>query len=75
LFTEGSPQSLIRNDQQSIVSLYLDKLQSTFARVATQPKWFYNSRQSPLFAFMFAASNPAGANIAVQIANYLLKDW
>ena len=75
LFMEDSLQSLIRNDQQAIVSLYLDKLQSTFARVATQPKWFYNSRQSPLFAFMFAASNPAGANIAVQIANHLLERW
>ena len=65
----------VRSDQQAIVDAYLRKLESIFAKVAPSPKWFHNSRNSPQFAFMFAASNPSGAPIAVQIANHLLRNW
>ena len=75
LFPEDDQQLLIRDDYQAIADLYLEKLRGAFARVAPQPKWFYNSRQTPLFAFMFAAANPAGAPIAVSIANHLLNKW
>ena len=71
----GDEEVTIRSDQQAIVDLYLRKLASIFAKVAPSPKWFYNSRQSPQFAFMFAASNPAGAPIAVSIARHLLERW
>lgn len=65
----------VRGDQQAIVDLYLRKLNSVFERIAPSPKWFYNSRNSPQFAFMFAAANPSGAHIAVSIANHLLTRW
>ena len=64
-----------RNDQQSIVDAYLAKLRTVFEAVADRPRWFLNSRNSPQFAFMFAASNPAGAPIAVRIADHLLRNW
>lgn len=65
----------VRSDQRAIVDAYLHKLESIFAKIAPSPKWFHNSRNSPQFAFMFAASNPSGAPIAVQIASHLLERW
>ena len=65
----------VRSDQRAIVDAYLSKLDSIFEKVAPSSKWFCNSRNSPQFAFMFAASNPAGAPIAVNIADHLLKRW
>ena len=75
LFGEEETQS-IRDDQQAIVDFYLRKLKDIFPAVAPNPKWFRNSRESPLFAFMFAAANPGrGGQIALGIANHLLKRW
>ncbi len=73
----GSPEytKTVRDDQQAIVDLYLEKLATTFERVSPTTRWFRNSRNSPLFAMMFAATNPKGAEIAVRIANHLLKSW
>jgi len=65
----------VRSDQQAIVDAYLDKLRTVFEAAAPTPCWFLNSRNSPQFALMFAASNPAGAPIAVRIANHLLRNW
>ena len=65
----------VRNDQQAIVDAYLAKLNTVFEAVADAPRWFLNSRNSPQFALMFAASNPAGAPIAVRIADHLLRNW
>ncbi len=67
---------MVRGDQQAIVEVYLDKLRTVFPAVAPSPKWFYNSRKSPLFAFMFASANQGnGGNIALRIANHLLNRW
>ena len=74
LFPEDE-MSVIRDDQQAIVESYLEKMRAEFEMVSPEPKWLRNSKQSPLFAFMFAASNPNGAGIAVKIANHLLRDW
>ena len=65
----------VRSDQQAIVDAYLAKLKTVFEAVAPTPRWFLNSRNSPQFAFMFAASNPVGASIAVRIADHLLRNW
>ena len=66
---------VIRDDQQAIVESYLEKMRAEFEMVSPEPKWLRNSKQSPLFAFMFAASNPRGAKIAVDIADHLLREW
>ena len=72
----GNETQVIRSDQQAIVDLYLSKLRGSFPAVAANPKWFRNSRNSPLFAFMFASANPGrGGRIAVDIANHLLTRW
>ncbi len=72
----GDEMETIRQEQDAIVEVYLDKLRSVFPAVSPSPKRFYNSRSSPLFAFMFAAANPArGGQIALNIANHLLEHW
>ena len=72
----GDERQIIRAEQQAIVDLYMSKLHSSFPAVAAYPKWFRNSRNSPLFAFMFASANPGrGGKIAVDIANHLLTHW
>ncbi len=65
---------IIRAEQQAIVGLYLDKLRRAFPAVAPAPKWFLNSRKSPLFALMFAAANEKGGPTALRIANHLLNE-
>ena len=72
----GDEKQIVRAHQQAIVDLYLEKLRGSYPAVAPKPRWFRNSRNSPLFAFMFASANPGpGGRIAVNIANYLLTRW
>ena len=72
----GDEIETVRADQAAIVDVYLDKVRTAFPYVSDSPKWFYNSCNSPLFAFMFAAANPSrGGEIALRIANYLLNRW
>ncbi len=66
---------MVRDDQKAIVDIYMDKMRTKFAKAAPEPRWFRNSRKAPLFALMFAASNPRGASIAVDIAKHLLDNW
>ena len=72
----GDEMETRRQEQDAIIEVYLDKLRSIFPAVSPSPKRFYNSRSSPLFAFMFAAANPGrGGQIALNIANHLLERW
>lgn len=71
----GEEAQLVRSDQQAIVDLYLAKLRNAFPAVSNSPRWFRNSRNSPLFALMFAAANERGGPIALRIANNLLNRW
>ncbi len=74
LFGEEEIQT-VRGEQRAIVDLYLQQLSRVFPAVAPNPKWFHNSRNSPLFALIFAAANQRGGPIAVRIANDLLNRW
>lgn len=72
----GKPLEIIekRCNYKSIGEFYKQRLKTIFAGVAEKPKVFYNSCGSPLFQFFFAAGNPKGSNIAVRIADHLLKN-
>jgi len=61
-------------DFQRIAQFYKERLKTIFSGVAEETRVFYNSRQSPLFQFFFAAGNPKGAPIAIKIAEHLLKN-
>jgi len=57
-----------------ISSYFYGKLDSIFARVADNPRTLRNSTGTPLFQVFFAAGNPRGADIAVRIAQHILKE-
>ena len=59
---------------ESIGEFYKQRLKTIFEGVAEKPKVFCNNSGSPLFQFYFAAGNPKGADIAVRIADHLLKN-
>ena len=58
-----------------IALLYRERLESVFQEVAPTRKTLRNSRNSPMFELFFAASNPRGARIAVNIADHILRNW
>lgn len=62
-------------DSDQIAHQYRLRLQSVFAKVAPAGRELRNSKNSPMFQLFFAASNPKGANIAVDIAKYIIDNW
>lgn len=58
-----------------IAACYRKRLEQAFFRVAPTRRTLRNRRNAPLFELFFAASNPAGADIAVRIANHILENW
>lgn len=60
-------------DFDAISEFYLERLRVIFAGVSDHPKVLCNSRGSPLFQLFFAAANVKGAEIAVRIADHLLR--
>lgn len=56
-----------------IIAIYRDRLETAFAQVAPASRTLRNSRNAPLYEFMFAAANHKGAGIAVKIANHILN--
>lgn len=60
---------------EAIAGQYRERLESVFAKVAPTRRTLKNSNNSPLFDLYFAASNPIGAGLAVEIADYILKKW
>ena len=58
-----------------IADRYRERLESVFNTVAPTRRILKNSRNSPMFELFFGASNPAGARIAVEIADHILKHW
>ncbi len=50
------------------------RLHRVFPEVAKNPLLLRNAKNSPLFLFCFAAGNPRGAELAVKIAQDILKE-
>lgn len=62
-------------DWDTITEFYKKQLEDVFAKVARDAKMLRNSSNIPLFAFIFAMSNPSpkAQGLALRIANYILK--
>ena len=58
-----------------IADLYKGRLESVFARVASESKTLRNSKGGPMFELFFAASHQTGAPTAIRIADHILKNW
>jgi three-Cys-motif partner protein len=70
----GDEDLLVRSGAEVIGRVFVEQLQTIFPGVATQPGILRNSTNSPLFLLCFAASNENGKDLALRIANHLLKD-
>lgn len=58
-----------------IAEAYRERLKTVFTRVAPTRRELKNSTNSILFDLFFAASNPRGADTAIDIADYILNHW
>ena len=72
LFGEANIERLGGSDQ--IAGLYQQRLRGVFTKVADESRRLLNTKNSPLFELFFASGNPAGAPIAVRIADHILKN-
>ena len=55
-----------------VVDYIVDRLRGAFADVA-KPAILRNSRNSPMFALVFAVANPAAKDVALRIADHLTR--
>ena len=60
---------------EQVAERYKERLNTVFHRIVANSRTLKNSRNVPLFELFFAAGNPKGAPIAVQIADHILKKW
>ncbi len=74
LFDEG-PRRVRAWGSEQIAGRYGERLRSVFFRVADKSVTLRNSTNAPLFELFFAVGNPTGANLAMRIANHILRDW
>lgn len=74
-FWGGGDQLERKRGSDQIADAYRERLISKFIEVAPTRRVLKNSTNSNLFDLFFAASNPKGANIAVNIADHILKNW
>ena len=74
LFGE-EPQRQRQRGSNQIADAYRRRLVSAFQQVAPTRRTFRNSRNVEIFDLFFAAGNPRGAPIAINIADHLLKNW
>ena len=72
LFGEEDIQSK-EADWKAIEKYFIGRLETVFVKVAPNPLVLRNSKNVPLFLLCFAASNPRGSKIAVEIAQNILK--
>ena len=74
LFDQSLGRERPRGSDQ-IAERYRHRLSTVFHSVASTDCTLRNSKNSPLFELMFAASNPKGAPIAINLADHILKKW
>ncbi len=70
---DKTEQSLVKDANfDSIGKYFIKRLKTIFVKVADNPLALRNSKNVPIFLLCFAASNPKGAPIAVNIAQHIL---
>lgn len=70
-------QGMMRTADTAALKAYIEKrLKTVFPAVSSNSRVLQNSKNSPLFLFCFAVSNPGSKAIglALKVANYILKD-
>jgi len=65
---------LVKTKVETIGRYFIRRLETVFAGVAPEPAILRNSRNNPLYLLCFAVGNPRGKDIALKIANHLLRE-
>lgn len=75
LFSD-EPSYIKSANLETIKEYLINRLRLIFAKVHRNPRVLYNSKNSPLFIFIFAMSNesPKAQKLAMKFADYVLKD-
>ena len=73
LFGENK-ETLIKAKMATIGRYFNNRLKSIFVGVAEEPGVLRNSANNPLYLLCFAVGNKRGKDIALRIANHLLKE-
>ena len=72
LFKTGTVER--KDGVQGLLTIYKDQLEEAFGdRFLREPCTLRNSKQAPLFEFIFCAGHPKGAHIAKDIAGHLIR--
>ena len=66
-------ERVVKASTATIGRYFNERLGSIFAGVAAEPGVLRNSKSSPLYLLCFAVGNPRGTDVALRIANHLLK--
>jgi len=71
---DGDEERVVKASTETIGKYFNGRLEGIFAGVAAQPGVLRNSKNNPLYLLCFAVGNPRGKDIALRIANHLLKE-
>lgn len=66
-------ERVIKATLETIGRYFIRRLETIFAGVAPKPAVLSNSKGCPLYLLCFAVGNERGRNVALRIANHLLK--
>lgn len=69
----GDHQVQVKASMDVMARYFNNRLKQVFAGVAEEPGVLWNSSKNPLYMFCFAVGNERGKDIALRIANHLLK--
>ena len=69
----GEQRVQVKASMDVMARYFNNRLKEVFAGVAEEPGVLWSSSNNPLYMFCFAVGNERGKNIALRIANHLLK--
>lgn len=69
----GDHQVQVKASMDVMARYFNNRLKKVFAGVAEEPGVLWNSSNNPLYMFCFAVGNERGKDIALRIANHLLR--
>jgi len=67
-------ERVVKASTETIGRYFNTRLGRIFSGVAAEPGVLRNSKNSPLYLLCFAVGNPRGTDVALRIANHLLKE-
>ena len=71
---DPTPKLMKKVNLKGIAEFFNNRLETIFEKVANNPLYLMNSKNNPLYLLCFAVGNPKGAEIAVRIAQNILKE-